>query len=144
MKKLVFLTVVAAVLVAGLSAYATNPVNNTPAYIHYQVNIGTSLPPDVQICQSIVMITDQNGSAVNGSQAYRPYISSYNFYELGPVTGTRVAVIMNLPLNIRIFCPLTPLPVVKHATFQNGATYSFSMFYGPKNPSPIPLPPGVE
>jgi hypothetical protein len=143
MKTIVFLSLMITMLVMVPRADAANPESQRQmAYIHYQVVVKTNLVPGQELCPSLVMITDGNGSAVNGSQVYRPYISTYHFYELGPVTGTREALIMVIPARYDALCPAVPEPVAVHSTFMSGRTYPYTLFYGPNppNPSPIPLP----
>ncbi len=145
MKKYVFLSVVILAIMAGYTINASNPGNSIPfALIHYQVNVANHLPPGQTACPSLVMVTDGNGSAVNGSQPYDPSISTYHFYEMGPVTGTREAVIFNVPQNSDLLCPFTPQPQARKTTFYNGQTYRYSMIYGPRPPSPVPLPPAGQ
>jgi hypothetical protein len=145
MKTLASLAIIMTLVVVVPVAYAGNPQNQQKApLIHYVVTISTNLNPNMDICSSVVMVTDGNGSAVNGSQPFRPYLTTYHFYESGPVYGTREALIMVLPANSDAVCPIGPAPVSQHTTFLNGRTYSYSMFYGTGSPSPIPAPASLQ
>ena len=140
MKKLIFLSILITALFLGYTSNAGNKPKQPTAYIHYQVNIQNNLPAGQTMCPSSVLITDEHGYLIGELQSYRPYLITYHFYELGPVTGTRVAHLMIDPVS-DILCPFTPQPVAQTGSFNNGGTYIFSMFYGPRIPSPIPLPP---
>jgi hypothetical protein len=138
MKKIIFLSIIITVLFLGYNANAGNKPKETPAIIHYQVNIQNTLPQGELICPSSVMITDEHGYLVSEIQPFRSYVTSYHFYERGPVTGIRIAHLMVDPVDM--ICPFTPAPVPKSGTFYNGATYVYPMHYGPRDPSPVPFP----
>lgn len=130
MKKFIFLPVLIALLFLAFSSDAANPNDNVSGYIHYRVSITTSVPFGQSICPSVVAITDGNGNLVGGYIPFRPYINSYDFYEAGPVTGTRVAHVMVVPFGIDNVCIMAPPPLARYATYSNGQTYTFRMLYG--------------
>ena len=140
MKKIIFLSVVITTLFFGLITNAGNPAGQSMAYIHYQVHIQNNIPAGTTLCPMSVFITDGQDRLIGNSLPYRPYISNYDFYELGPVKGTRISHLEILPVGADIFCPLTPLPSQKSGEFFNGATYPYFMILGHHLPTPLPLP----
>ncbi len=143
MKRIAFLSIILMEILAIPPTFGGNKGKMARPYIHYQVNIQNYLPSGQTICPSSVMITDQNGYPIGTIQPYHPYIMSYHFYELGPVNGIRVAHLSVDPFG-DVICPVTPIPVPRTGPFLNGTTYMYSMVYGIRPPSPIPLPPASE
>jgi len=104
--------------------------------VRYQVNIDPAYRPNVVdtnhsiiICGVLVVVTNGSGKQVAPAQTYTPGVSTYNFYEAGPVTGTRVARLVSDPNSP---CP-RPNPVdpnqleIQKGTFPGGTTTRFHL-----------------
>jgi hypothetical protein len=75
----------------------------------------------------LIVLTDGAGQQA-ASQAFRPGIADYTFYENGPVKGTRVARLMRLPLGPHS----NDIPATsKTGIFQGGTTYLFLIRMAP-------------
>ena len=72
-------------------------------------------------------ITDENGRLVAPVQKATTAVRTYIFYEQGPVTGTRVANLVNRPvgpINYRFNCP----PASITGKFSPGSSYVFTLY----------------
>jgi len=135
MKKLIIFTFIAAgVIFLGIklspSAFSnmTNVINNNAA-IHYQVVIHPDWRINQSACPLEVQMTNGSGMLIGLPQIYQKGMNTYHFYESGPVTGNRVAQLLNmdegLPDDV---CILISLSNSQSGTFNNGETYTFNLY----------------
>jgi hypothetical protein len=139
MKKFIILSFVAAtVIFLGVSLsssarLANNPNSNGQSFIHYQVNIH----PDWKIlhnsCPLVVSMTDGGRKVIGQPQLYHYGTNTYHFYETGPVSGTRVAIMMDAEVDQFDVCYAISLTHSESGTFNNGTTYIFNLFASAKD-----------
>ncbi len=95
--------------------------------IHYAVRIhnGQQLG-GVIYCNYFVVLTDGAGNPVAMPQVFQYGVWTYNFYERGPITGTRVSHLTRHPV---VVCPNTYSFSADRRTgnFYNGMSYLFNM-----------------
>ncbi|HZY26432.1 MAG TPA: hypothetical protein VFE71_11435 [Bacteroidales bacterium] len=131
MKKLFFATfVIAAIMFLGIgtksSARIHGLTNNTVAFISYEVNINPDHNLITNSCASIVEITNDAGMVIGQPQMYQLGMNTYHFYEMGPVNGTRKAIITNEAGDHNsIPCYLISWGQTKTGIFRNGENYIF-------------------
>jgi len=105
--------------------------------IKYEVKINsTQIRPGAVNLNLFVMMTDEHGKVVAPVQAVRPGLSTYYFYETGPLMGTRVASMIYDPMgpsSLPFYCA----PDARTGKFLNGATYLFNLY-------PTINPPGIQ
>jgi hypothetical protein len=70
----------------------------------------------------LIIMTDGSGNQVALSQLFRPGVSEYIFFEAGPVTGTREARMMKLPMGPH---SNDIPPCSRTGIFLGGASYLF-------------------
>ena len=122
------------ILAAAISSFAAaidnkNDQVSVNAMIRYQVNI--SLSDDKPICNMwLVKIVDQNGRQVAPAKPFISGVNRYEFYERGPVNGTRVAVLVRDLQGDHYVCQteLHATPAVITGKFIPGETYQFELF----------------
>lgn len=135
MKKLIIFTIIATgVIFLGVklspSAFSnmTKVIDNTAA-IHYQVDIHPDWRINQNACPLEVQMTNGSGMLIGLPQLYHKGMNIYNFYEVGPVMGKRVAQLLNtdegLPDDV---CILISLSDSQSGTFNDGETYTFNLF----------------
>jgi hypothetical protein len=135
MKKLIIFTIIATgVIFLGVklspSAFSnmTKVIDNTAA-IHYQVDIHPDWRINQNACPLEVQMTNGSGMLIGLPQLYHKGMNIYNFYEVGPVMGKRVAQLLNtdegLPDDV---CILISLSDSQSGTFNDGETYAFNLF----------------
>ena len=134
MKKIIILSFVAAtVIFLGMNLSSSARLadihnGNAPALIHYQVNIHPDWKILHNLCPLIVAITDGGQNVIVQPQLYHNGINTYHFYEMGPVSGTRIAELVNGEVDQHIdVCYLISLTNLKAGTFNNGQTYVFDL-----------------
>jgi len=135
MKKIIVLSfVLAALIFFGLNVNSSVRINNTNignsnSYIHYQVNIHPDWDITHSSCPLMVSITDGSNRIIGQSQLYHPNMNTYHFYEMGPVSGKRMAKLSNVdewqPDNV---CTFVSLSDSKSGTFNNGWNYMFDLY----------------
>jgi hypothetical protein len=140
MKKLMIFSVVAmGVILLGNSPniYArNNKIKDNPGFasIHYQVTVHPGWKLTHNSCPSVVEIVDGTGMIIGLSQLYQADKTSYDFYEVGPVTGTRKAIVVNAGGGTKEdVCMLISLWASKAGTFMNGETYGFNIYESPRD-----------
>ncbi|MFZ4520553.1 MAG: hypothetical protein ACOYNC_02540 [Bacteroidales bacterium] len=102
---------------------SVNPVVNH----HVNVNLTIEKP----LCNVyLVEILDGQGRLVAPAKPYTPGISKYDFYERGPVTGVRIAVLVLAPSHSHFQCEteLFTKPVILSGKFLPGLTYRYDLF----------------
>jgi hypothetical protein len=105
-----------------------NPVNANQV-IRYHVNI--AMTSESQLCNMwLVEILDGNGRLVAPAKPYSSNVTRYDFFERGPVTGTRIAVLVINQYGDHYICDreLFVKPDALSGTFLNGQTYRFDLF----------------
>lgn len=93
--------------------------------IKYQVNIQHS--NELSLCNAyLVQIIDENHQMVMPSKVFIPGVSSYTFYENGPVVGVRAAVLVRAGYN-NFICSqeLFTSPDIKSGIFLRAYTYNY-------------------
>jgi hypothetical protein len=108
-------------------------ISANPLICHH-VNI--IAPNDKSICNVyLVEILNGNGQLVAPAKRYIPGVSKYDFYERGPASGARVAVLVLAPMQSHFMCEteLFTAPVVLQGPFLPGQTYRYDLF-----PQPTP------
>lgn len=139
MKKFIILTFIASIAVfiginLSSSAYSNKIHNDNIDYIHYQVNIHPDYNISHTACPLTVQMTNGAGMLIGQPQFYHQGINTYHFYETGPVTGKRVAQLLNtdegLPDDV---CLLVSLWDSKTGTFYNGGNYKFDLYGSSKD-----------
>ena len=134
MKKITLLSfVLVAMIFLGMnvnSSVRINTVNNnSTAYIHYQVNVHPDWAIIHNSCPLMVSLTDGSNMVIGLPKLYHPNISTYDFYEMGPVTGVRKARLANSdeyqPDNV---CTIITSSDAKSGTFYNGWNYIYDLY----------------
>ena len=126
--KFIFALSLALIFVAGFNTVnARDKSKASPAAISaravtYNVKVACTNFYPLHLSQYEVVMTDANGLQIGESQTYHPGISNYYFTEPGPVHGTRVARMVQMPLGPKSF---NIRPCVKTGIFNGGATYIF-------------------
>jgi hypothetical protein len=119
-------------LSATLSASAIGDSKGTITVnpvIRHEVNVVSD--PDKGVCNTwLVEIRDGNGRIVAPAQVYVPGKSKYVFYERGPSTGVRIAVIVLAPFHSHWVCEreLFTKPAILTGTFEPGRTYRYDLY----------------
>ncbi len=135
MKTANFFSVLSIVLIfaAATSAFAGNidQKKEGPAgsLIRYQVNV--ILAAETPLCNTwMVKIVDGQGRQVAPVKPYVSGTTQYEFTERGPVTGTRIALLVKYMFGDHFVCAneLFTAPAVLKGTFLNGQTYRFDLF----------------
>jgi hypothetical protein len=143
MKRIFFISIVLVIVIFfGLETTSTarrNQGNGTAiAYIHYQVVIH----PDYRIsnnqCSMVVEITNEAKTIVGMPQQYIHGVNIYNFYELGPIYGTRVASLTNTASGRNDVCYAVTITGTRTGNFDGGQTYPYELWG--TNPNQLPAP----
>lgn len=141
MKKIILISfVVSAMMFFSIKTGTAGIGSQVTALIHYKVNIVNTYLPGQITCPLLVLVTDDRGYIVAPVQIYNPNVSVYNFYERGPVTGTRTAYLMPTPLKQDNVCPNIPPPDTRPDTFYTGGNYLFTIILGNESIIPVPDP----
>ena len=110
---------------------ATIGTKNDPTVnpvIRYHVNIQLTL--EKPLCNIwLVKILDENGRMVAPAKPYIPGVVGYDFYEKGPVKGSRIAVLVKYKGGDHYVCEteLFTAPARITGQFFNGETYRFEL-----------------
>ena len=136
MKRIFFISVVVSAMIFfgfELNSYARiNFINdqNTTAFIHYQVNIHPDWKVLNNSCLMVITITNEAKTIIGSPQVYINGVNTYNFYETGPVSGTRIATMTNasVPGGQEQVCQNIYMMSSKSGNFQNGSTYPFDLY----------------
>ena len=100
---------------------------NTDIRIRYQVNVQMST--DLPLCNTyLVKLLNGDQQMVAPAKQYIPGVTTYSFYEKGPVSGVRVAVLVRANFN-NFIClqELITAPSSINGLFLNGNTYYFQL-----------------
>lgn len=116
--------------------------NDNGSFIHYQVIIYPDWRIDNNLCPLMVQMTNGSGMLIGQPKLYHKGTNIYNFYEIGPVTGVRMAQLTDmeeggLPDDV---CIVIALSDSKSGTFNNGGNYIFNL-YGSRIPQIVPNDP---
>ncbi|MCX6247005.1 MAG: hypothetical protein NTW10_04675 [Bacteroidetes bacterium] len=137
MKKIILLSFVAlAVIFSGISLNSSaqnpgKPIGIVQSYIHYQVVIHPDYGVIHNQCPMLVILTDAYNNPVGLPQLYQHGINTYNFYEMGPVAGTRIARLTNSSDdNPNDVCTIVSMVDSKTGIFNNGGNYQFNLSGG--------------
>jgi hypothetical protein len=118
------------VLLANVTI-AVNPagrVSPNPVVRHH---VNVTLPSEPVICNKyLVEILDGKGNLVAPAKVYIPGVTGYDFFERGPASGARVAVLVLAPSNSHFQCEteLFTAPVMVFGEFLSGQTYRYDLF----------------
>jgi hypothetical protein len=139
MKKLILLSAVAAAVILfsmnlNLSGQGNKATDNGRTNIHYQITIHPGWKLTHNSCPKLIELTDGSGLLIGQSQLYQTGINTYYFYEVGPVSGTRSAKLINvayvLPDDV---CSIISLWNSRSGTFYSGETYMFNLYESAKD-----------
>ena len=121
------LMVFAASAIKPAEVSSMNTATPTPGNIKYQVTI--HVPADLSLpnVHFFVVMTDGNGRRIAAPQQAVTGINTYYFSELGPVTGTRIARLVEAHISDS-YMPFTCNPDVKTGIFKNGYMYDFNLW----------------
>ncbi len=98
------------------------PVDMYASLVNYVVRVENTAYLNNTGKTFLVMMTDATGNMVAPAQVYRPVKADYGFFERGPVRGTRVARMIQIPeapdaTNI--------IPSAKTGSFYTNTSYLF-------------------
>lgn len=130
-KSFVFLSgilMIIGTITTGFSSNNFPGIGSVKVAVNYQVNIHLGL--ETQLCNTyLVEVVDGNGVPVAPAKPFVSGVSRYVFSERGPVTGTRVAVLIKAPYDYNVCTQglVTP-PDVITGSFLNGRTYIFDLY----------------
>ena len=94
---------------------------------HVNVNLVT----DKKLCNVyLVEILKENGQLAAPAKTFIPGVSSYDFYERGPASGMRIAVLVLAPVYSHFSCDteLFTAPAIMNGPFMAGETYRYDLF----------------
>jgi hypothetical protein len=103
--------------------------------VKHHVNINLNL--DRKICNVyLVEILNEKGQLAAPAKTYVPGVTSYDFYERGPATGVRIAVLVLAPVYSHFSCDteLFTQPSLVKGPFDAGTTYRYDLY--PQTSSP--------
>lgn len=135
MKTANFFSVLSIVLIfaAATSAFAGNidqkKEGPSGSLIRYHVNV--ILSAETPLCNTwMVKIVDGQGRQVAPVKPYVSGVTQYEFFERGPVTGMRIALLVKYQFGDHFVCAneLYTAPAVLTGSFLNGQTYRFDLF----------------
>ena len=129
---------IVAVIVFGLSINSSARINlaseTTKGLVQYVVNIHPDQALLANTCPVLVAMTDKSGKIVGLPQAYNSNNKTYSFYEMGPVYGTRNAILINAPLTHKErACILVNLQDSKAGWFNPGGVYTYDLWASSKD-----------
>jgi len=122
-------------IIAGINLLFAMPTNTRiligPLFRGVSYNVTVHYQGEFPLCNSyLVQIVDAQGYSVAPDQIFQPGMNTYVFHERGPVSGVRIARLVESPAQGNITCTydlVTP-PDVKSGKFLVGATYFFNLF----------------
>ena len=97
--------------------------------IRYQVNV--HLVSEKPLCNLwMVKILDETGREVAPAKAYTPGLTAYEFFERGPASGVRIAVLVKYQYGDHFQCAneLFTEPAIISGKFLNGESYRFDLY----------------
>jgi hypothetical protein len=109
-------------------------VNPNPVVKHH---VTVTLSGDPVICNTyLVEILDGKGNLVAPAKVFVPGVTGYDFYERGPASGARVAVLVLAPMHSHFQCEteLFTAPAMVFGEFWPGQTYRYDLFPQSKPP----------
>ena len=140
MKKIIVLSfVLVTMIILGINVNSSVRINNlnngnSTRYIHYQVTVHPDWVITHLSCPLMVSLTDGSNMIIGLPQLYHPNINTYNFYEMGPVSGIRRAKLTNTyERQLDNACQIISLSDSKSGTFYNGWNYVFDLYASPRD-----------
>jgi hypothetical protein len=138
MKKLIILSAVSTAVILFSVNLNSSGQNKIPAkgitIVQYQVNIHPGWKVSHQACPMMVEMTNGSGMLTGQFQFYQVGINTYNFYEIGPVSGTRRATLINAGEGLtNDVCWDISLWGSRTGTFLTGEIYTFDLFESAKD-----------
>jgi hypothetical protein len=118
-----------AVSASALSTDKKNGQISLNKVINHHVNVTVAL--EKVLCNVYqVEILNEKGELVAPPQTYVAGVSKYDFYERGPATGIRVAVLVLAPVYSHFSCDteLFTKPSARKGDFEAGQTYRYDLF----------------
>lgn len=103
--------------------------------VRYQVTV--HMPADIRLCNLwIVEVTDGTGNLVTPAQGLSEGSATYTFFEKGPVTGVRVARLVQNNSTKHFNCEpeFSVYPDFKTGTFANGTMVTFDLWPNSEQP----------
>jgi len=97
--------------------------------VRHHVNVHVSM--EQKLCNIYqIEIRDESGQRVAPAKVYVPGVTGYDFYERGPFTGIRVAVLVIAPSGGTFSCEreLFTAPVPQSGKFIPGNSYRYDLF----------------
>jgi hypothetical protein len=138
MKKIIILSfVAAAVIFFGISLNSSarislKPTGTLQTVIHYQVMVHPDYIVSHNQCPMMVQVVDESRNVIGLPQLYVKGKNIYNFYEVGPVTGMRIARLSNADTDSQNdVCFVVSMTDSKTGTFNPGGNYYFNLYGGP-------------
>jgi hypothetical protein len=135
MKKIILLSfVIAAMIFLGMNVNSSVRISSSKndksiQYIHYQVNIHPNLAILHNGCPLMVSMRDASNLVIGQQQLYHPNMNVYDFYEMGPVSGVRRAMLVNADgYQPDDFCQVISCNDAKSGTFLNGWDYKYDLY----------------
>jgi hypothetical protein len=123
-----------ALLFSVITAISGNPGNKGDRIVISQVikhHVNITLPDDHKICNFYqVEILNEKGQLVAPAKPFVQGVSEYDFYERGPATGKRIALLVLSPVYSHFSCDreLFTAPAVAEGPFMAGSTYRYDLF----------------
>jgi hypothetical protein len=130
--KMISVISIALILFAAVSASAIDKKTgqvSANALVNHHVNVRVTI--EKPLCNYYqVEILDGNGRLVASPKAFVPGVTAYDFYERGPASGIRVAVLVLSPAHSHFVCEteLFTSPVMVSGPFEAGKTYRYDLF----------------
>ncbi len=103
-------------------------ISSLNSCIRYQVNV--MIANEKELCNIyLIEIRNEHGALVAPAKPYVSGVTQYDFFERGPVTGTRVARLVRAEFGDRFVCEyeLFAPKVILQGKFENGQTYRFDL-----------------
>jgi hypothetical protein len=114
-----------AMILFAFSAFA-GKTDGQKGNLKYVVNIHLPKLTTIPHATFYVLVTDANNHPVDAVQTFIPGNSTYTFTEMGPVTGVRIAWILQGGTFARI--PLYDNSDILKGTFLPGRAYQFDIY----------------
>lgn len=118
---------------AAFNSSAAKMKNTTGTSVNPVIThlVTVTIPAGLKPCNAyMVKITDRNGNTVAPAKIFCQGIAKYVFYERAPVSGPRMAVLVQASPNGNAVCEfeLYAAPVVWFGPFKAGETYRYDLY----------------